>query len=324
MQTQVQEPQLDATRIAPGAGAMLKRAREQAGLSLTEVATRTRLEQRVVEALEREDYESLAASAFVKGYIRSIARELNIDPAPVLAQYTQQAHLEDPALADFSTRSPVQITSSSTLMRTVSAVIALIVLVLVALWWQRNYQAGTRSDEALAELAADNAIKADPGIPLPYSFTIVDHSTQPLGPVNSWRHQTDGSAPPAIPEPATAAAADAPAAGQPAATGDAKPAAATTAPSSTEPGADSAPAARGELMLEGHGESWIEISDVAGKRLYFGMLKAGQRVGVTGKPPYDLVIGNSPAVQATFRGQAVDVRAHAINGVARFSLGELR
>ncbi len=54
------------------------------------------------------------------------------------------------------------------------------------------------------------------------------------------------------------------------------------------------------------------------------VLKPGQRVGVTGKPPYDLVIGNSSAVAATFRGAAVDVRARAVNGVARFSLGEFR
>lgn len=77
-------------------------------------------------------------------------------------------------------------------------------------------------------------------------------------------------------------------------------------------------------MLEGRSESWVEVSDVAGKRLFLGMLKPGQRVGVTGKPPYDLVIGNSSAVAASFRGVAVDVRARAVNGVARFSLGEFR
>jgi len=328
MQASGQDQQLSAARVAPGAGAMLKRAREQVGMSLTEVATRTRLEHRVIEALEAEDYASLAASAFVKGYIRSVARELNIDPAPVLAQFSQQTHLDDPALADFSTRSPVQITSSSTLIRLISTLVAIVVLALTALWWQRNYQPGTQSEEALAALAEQSESKPDPGIPLPYSFTIVDHSTQPLGPVNSWRHQTDGSAPPAIPE-LTQRSSDVDTKSAPTVTGGAvaaEPATTATpdsAATATPPTSDNPPAT-GELVLEGRGESWVEVSDMAGRRLFFGMLKPGQRVGVTGSPPYDLVIGNSPAVTATFRGNPVDVRARAINGVARFSLGELR
>ncbi len=301
--------QLSAARVALGAGAMLKHAREAAGLSAADIAARTRLELRVINALENEDYASLAAGAFVKGYIRSIARELALDPLPLLARFTEQIHHEDPALADFTTRSPIQITSSSTIIRAISVALGVAVLILIALWWQRNYQAGSQSADALAELAAQNAAAiSDPGTPLAYTYTIVEHSERPLSPVNSWRHQTDGSAPPAVPESTPAAPPE------------------ISAPPTVAPQA--APAATtsttGELLLDGRGESWIEVSDVVGKRLFFGLLKPGQRVGVTGKPPYDLVIGNSSAVAATFRGEAIDVKARAINGVARFSLGEPR
>lgn len=318
MQAAAQEHELTAARVAPGAGVMLRKARETAGMSCADVASRTRLEIKVVEALEREDYGSLAAAAFVKGYIRSIARELNVDPAPILAQYAQQTHEEDPALADFSSRSPVQITSTSPLIRTISIAIALAIVALTALWWQRNYRDTTQSAEALAELAAGtDRVKADPGIPLPYAWTVVEHSTSPLGPLNSWRHQTDGSAPPPLDLPPL----DAPAV--PEAGALAMSAATITDPTVPTPAAATA-TATGELVLIGNGESWLEVSDVAGKRLYFGMLKPGQQIGVTGTPPYDLVIGNATAVDARFRGAAVDVRGHAVNGVARFSLGDPR
>jgi cytoskeleton protein RodZ len=312
MQATPTDHQLSAARVALGAGAMLKHAREAAGLSATDIAARTRLEVRVINALENEDYASLAAGAFVKGYIRSIARELGIDPLPLLARFTEQIHHEDPALADFTTRSPIQITSSSTVIRAISVALGVVVLILIALWWQRNYQAGSQSADALAELAAQNAAaKSDPGTPLPYTYTIVEHSERPLTAVNSWRHQTDGSAPPAVPESTPAA-----------------PPEISAPPDPHTPAPQAAPAATtsttGELLLDGRGESWIEVSDVAGKRLFFGLLKPGQRVGVTGTPPYDLVIGNSGAVAATFRGAAIDVKARAINGVARFSLGEPR
>ncbi len=310
-----QEHVVSAARVALGVGALLKQAREAAKLSCEEVAARTRLELKVVEALEREDYTSLAAAAFVKGYIRSISKVLDIDPAPVVAQFEQQEKLDDPALADFSTRSPTQITSSSKPILIVSVALAVGVLIMVALWWQRNYREGEQSADSLAKLAAEAAldIQADPGVPLPYAYTIVDHSAQPLAPVNSWRRQTDGSKPPAIEEPMPVALASE--------NSERAPPPPDTPREATTP---TAAPTTGELILEGKGESWIEVSDFAGKRLYFGMLKPGQRVAVTGTAPYDLVIGNAQAVRADFRGQAVDVRARAVNGVARFSLGDLQ
>ena len=299
-----------AARVAIGAGVMLRQTREAQGLTREALAARTRLELRVIDALEREDYNSLAASAFVKGYIRSIAKELHIDPAPVLAQYAQYVQLEEPALADFTTRSPVQITSSSTLMRGVSIALLALVLVLVAVWWRRNYQAEHESPAALAKLAAQakTEIATDPATPLPYTYTIVDHSTQPLDPVNSWRHQTDGTTPPAAADAKTAPLATDVAALAPAAP--------------PEPVPNLPSDAAGELVLDGDNDAWVEVSDVAGKRLFFGMLKAAQHVAVTGKAPYDLVIGNAAAVKVTFRGATVDVRAHAVNGIARFALGD--
>ena len=300
-----------AARVAVGAGVMLRQTREAQGLTREALAARTRLELRVIDALEREDYNSLAASAFVKGYIRSIAKELHIDPAPVLAQYAQYVQLEEPALADFTTRSPVQITSSSTLMRGVSIALLALVVALVAVWWRRNYQAEHESPAALAKLAAQakTEIATDPASPLPYTYTIVDHSTQPLDPVNSWRHQTDGTTPPA----AAAEADTAPVATDPVTSAPTAPLEAVANPPSE---------ATGELVLDGDNDAWVEVSDVAGKRLFFGMLKAAQHVAVTGKAPYDLVIGNAAAVKVTFRGAAVDVRARAVNGIARFALGD--
>jgi len=298
-----------------GAGAMLRKAREAAGISCESLATRTRLELKIIHALENEDYGSLAAAAFIKGYIRSLSKELKIDPTPILNQYGHAEAADDPRLADFTTRSPAQLTSSSTLMRGVSIALVFAVIILIALWWQRNYQTDADSAEAIAQLADEAALEVapDPGIPLSYPYTIVDHSTDPLAPANSWRRQTDGSAPPLI-----GAVVD-----------DTNIAATADVTDGAPPNERSAPAApppvstTGDLVLVGDGESWIEISDFAGRRLYFGLIKPGQQIGVGGKPPYDLVIGNAQVVKLTYLGQPIDVRARAINGVARFSLGEL-
>lgn len=309
MQITAQEQALSAARVALGPGMLLRQAREAAGLEREDVATRTRLDAKLIAALESEDYARLPQAAFVKGYIRSIAKELSCDAAPILAQYAEQVQAEDPRIADFASRAPAQITSSSALVRGVSYGIIASVIVLVAVWWHHNYEDFGQSPAGTEEFAAEGAAApVEPAIPLSYSYTIVEHATNPLGPVESWRRQTDGSAPPAEPAPALE-----PEANTTPATG----AAASATPASAAP-------ATGEVVLAASGESWVEISDMAGKRLYFGLIKPGNRVGVTGKAPYDLVIGNSPAVELSFRGSAIDLKRHAINGVARLSLGEIQ
>src|SRR5512137_354011 len=93
--------QPSAARVAQGPGATLRQAREAAGLPPEALAQRLRLEPRVIEALEAEAYDRLPGPAFTKGYIRSVAKELGIDPAPLLAQYTSLSNVAEPTLADF-------------------------------------------------------------------------------------------------------------------------------------------------------------------------------------------------------------------------------
>lgn len=358
------EPRDASGRVASGPGGLLRAAREAARIDLAELARRTRLEQRVLEALEGDEYQTLPATAFVKGYIRSIARALDVDPAPILTRYAEFDQTEDPGLADFATRSPTEITSSSLIIKITSAALLVGVLLLIALWWQRSYQATGQSPEELAALSEELATPpADPGTPLSYDYTIVDHSHDPLGPVRTWRHQTDGSAPPAE-EPADLLAVEDLGAGKrdepeattatpdPAPTSEPEPAEASSPPTDppvveeprrdppapetrasrpTEPPTDPAvpepsPAAprppRGiELVVLGRGESWLEVTDSAGKRLFMGTVKPGQRLAMKGRPPYDLVVGFPPAISATFGGSPVDLRARPRDGsVPRYRL----
>jgi len=60
-------------------GEFFHHAREQQGLSLEQVASQTRIQQRHLQALEEEDYASLPAKVFTKGFVRSYARTLGLD-----------------------------------------------------------------------------------------------------------------------------------------------------------------------------------------------------------------------------------------------------
>jgi len=189
--------QPSAARTAKGPGALLREAREAAGMAPEALAQRLRLEPRVIEALEAEAYDRLPGPAFTKGYLRALAKELGIDPAPLLAQYTAQSNEAEPMLADFESRPPAQITSANARIKLISYALGVVVLILVAVWWQRHYAskvAAPAGDDPA--LAAEAVAPPEPSIPLPYTYTIVEHAGAPLAQPESWRRQTDGSMPP--------------------------------------------------------------------------------------------------------------------------------
>ena len=55
-------------------GDRLRLAREEAGLSLADVATRTRITQRHLAAIEKSDFSELPGRTYVTGFARAYAR----------------------------------------------------------------------------------------------------------------------------------------------------------------------------------------------------------------------------------------------------------
>ncbi len=90
-----------------GAGRRLREAREAAGLSLAEVSQRLKMPLRVVQSLEAEDWSRLGAPVFVRGQLRSYARLLGIDAAPV-EDAAGVSVVEPPVLVPRSYTSPLQ------------------------------------------------------------------------------------------------------------------------------------------------------------------------------------------------------------------------
>jgi cytoskeleton protein RodZ len=60
-------------------GALLRVAREAAGLSVGDVATRLRMGVRQVDALERADYSALPTGTFLRGMVRNYAKLVHVD-----------------------------------------------------------------------------------------------------------------------------------------------------------------------------------------------------------------------------------------------------
>jgi len=71
-------------------GDRLRLAREAAGLSLADVATRTRITQRHLAAIEKSDYSELPGRTYVTGFARAYARAVDLPEAEIGAAIRQE------------------------------------------------------------------------------------------------------------------------------------------------------------------------------------------------------------------------------------------
>src|SRR4026209_1304690 len=68
-------------------GASFRKARESAGLPLEKIASETRISTRFLAAIENEDFHLLPGGVFNRGFIRSFAERVGLNPDQALSDY---------------------------------------------------------------------------------------------------------------------------------------------------------------------------------------------------------------------------------------------
>ena len=71
-------------------GSSLREVRESSGLSIAELAARTRIPANVISDLENDRFGSSGGVSYARGHVRTIAAIYGIDPEPLLSQFESQ------------------------------------------------------------------------------------------------------------------------------------------------------------------------------------------------------------------------------------------
>jgi len=268
-------------------GQLLRDAREAQGVTLEDAAVRLRLMHRQVEAMERDDFESLGQPVFARGFVRNYARLLGLAPESLLARMGG-APAEPAAVSPVEPPLPHSWLTSPWLILSLLGLL-LVVAVPVALYLWLNSEAG------------DGPIKQVPPVAQSHPAPAPVTATAPVA------APAEAVAPAAqvVPTPSVAPAA---------ANAEQVAAAAAAAPE---------PAAVGSaLHLEFGDESWTEIKDASGRMLLRQLNHADSSVDVHGQPPFDMVIGNAAQARMTYNGRPIDLKPFIDGTVARFTLEE--
>jgi cytoskeletal protein RodZ len=145
------EPQPERSMKTPGA--MLRDARREKKLSQEDVSKQLRLSVRWIKDLENNDYSRAAALIYVRGYLRSYARLMDLSPDDVVAAFTtlglEENYLRDHDDVKVIKHQSVPIISKSTrilvsrrTLRWLSSSALVVLVVLVGIWWQGQKKHG--------------------------------------------------------------------------------------------------------------------------------------------------------------------------------------
>ncbi len=263
-------------------GRCLRAAREQRGLSISDVAQTIKFSPRQIEAVEADDYAHLSGNTFLRGMIRSYAKLLHLDVEPLLAQlepYAPQVRSVMPVPPDTGMAMPQAGGVNRYAAYLKPATLALAVAALAGSYF---YLAAQRNAAPVA-VTSEQPVAAD-----------AVQATQPIA-VMPPQAKIDPALPVAAPALADAVG-----------------------------GAPTAPAVPGpetkQLIFTFEGKSWVEVKDASKQVIFAQNNPAGSRQVVSGKPPFDLVIGSAGHVRLQYDERQVDLLPHTRVDVARLVL----
>ena len=284
-------------------GARLKAERERRGLSPQKAADELHLDGWVIDALEADDYERIGPSVYAKGHLKRYAALLGLPSAEIMAGYesrhqTPAPAASQPANVGLRTGPPVV---NDLPWPLIAGSVAVVLLAAGVLWWKPWQPRGVVP-------AASETLAANP------SAAPTDGATDSAAAV------AGSPPPPSLGSPA-------PAPSSPSSLPLAPPPSGATATPDTRATSPSKPDAmagmgRARLRLSFSADSWVDVHDAAGRRVFAGNGRANSVKTIAGVAPMRVYLGSASGVQLEINNRAVAIGPQFWAGdVARFEAG---
>jgi cytoskeleton protein RodZ len=279
-------------------GQRLRAERERRGLSIQKIANGMHLDEWVIDALEAGDYQRIGPAVYAKGHLKKYASLLGVSATAPPADAAPAASAPDTGYPPPIVRLDTPKDGHPAWPR-IGAVAAVVILAGGAFWWRESHPGISAPNPAMQ--------------PAPRALAPTGSSTE------------HAAAPAEEPDAADATAAapmsEAAASGNPAPT----PAATTasTAPAAGPGAADLTPGVgKARLRLSFSADSWVDIRDYSGKRIFAGNGRANSVKTVAGEAPFRVYLRSVSGVQLQLNDRAVAIGRQFISGdQARFEAG---
>lgn len=298
-------------------GRRLREAREALNLSQQVVADELRLKVTTVRELEAGLNPLDLAPTFIRGYVRSYAKLLQLPEEEILSLLPKGVHGKSDSLASnrvkgFSLSKPRK--KLDRWLTLFTWLIIFVVLGLTGAWWWENHKAQQQDDIADAgsqnQVALSGSDSSSPSAPSAGTAISLSPSSPSTDTTNAptTQQQAPASAPAAPAAPTLEQAVAAQVAEAEAAKNQGQ-----LAPQTPQDGND--------IYMTFSADCWIEVIDDRGKNLYSGLQRKDGKLSLTGQPPYQLKLGAPAGVSITYKGKPVDMSSYKnANRTARLTL----
>lgn len=280
-------------------GKMLSEARERLGLSVSDVASQIKFAPRQIEALEADDFQRLPEAAFLRGFVRSYAKILHLDPQTLLAALPQKKTSQGDLIPD-SVGEPYPDVHSAMRQNLIWLGAALLLFIAVAGFALWHFTAPAEQPKAE---------KVESPLSLPDNIQITQAQLIPeanvADPVALKTRPSVNVAQSSVHATSTAASRSA--------------SRKHTITTGAEPGT---PSPIISIRMEFSEESWTEIKDKDGKIVSSQVNPAGSELRVDGQAPLSILIGHAPSARLYLRDKEIDLAPHTrrSTGVASLTL----
>jgi cytoskeleton protein RodZ len=308
----------------PPLGQLLAAERERQGMARADAAQRLHMSVWQIEALENGDYSRLPRGTFLRGFVRNYAKVLGLNAEAALAALAHAAPKGPAPGIVVPTQNirfdPIGERFSNPYVKAWGVAGVALALAFAAMYWWLFIRP--------APPAATLVKKEAEHQPAPHNLAAAPVSAPEV--VTSREAPREEAPPAAIPEPraeanvepkaGSAKAQPAPAAPKAEPLRPAKPpdvvnVNAIAAVQAPRP----APGAR-TVRLRFKGSSWVEIKDRSGRVLLSKLNEPGSEAEVSGRPPFQVVVGNAPDVTMLYDDREFPLEPHTKVAVARFTL----
>ena len=150
-------------------GDFLARVRESQGLSIEDLAERTKISVKMLHFIEASDWKSLPVEAYVRSYLNSVSSKLGLDTKAILKMYTQEvgSSYEIREAEPIKNIAPVTEDEKKPRSKAVPiAIVAILVLLIVGLHFvTRDNAASDAKANPPAAVAADDSSEVNQDMP---------------------------------------------------------------------------------------------------------------------------------------------------------------
>ena len=312
--------------IQKSVGETLGELRRQKNLSAQEVATQLRLDVRIIEALEADNYDNLPSPAYIRGYLRNYAKLLGADSERIIALYNHKAPQAPEIIPDV--KHPTQVSSSDKPVKAVTYLISFILVLLLFAWLQSHIvikEATVTANAVSVEAEDENPSGLETfSEPLTETEPEISPGTQDpeiqhelpepvtvgsiLGEIVTDEPVTEGEPTPVTGTDQEATAAD-----------EAVDSMALKVDETRPPTADGTEGPD-SVSMKLTADSWIEIYDAFDNKLMVTLGRSGEEISLKGTAPFHVKLGFSQGVTLYFNGDYFDSAPFSHGGVATFTL----